>query len=439
MKMKNYKKSLLTSMFACSLFLNAFAQTSPFAGGSGTKKDPYLIETPRQFDAIRDYRDKNFKLNADLDFTGYLREDGGAWWPVGEWGSGDNAAERFSGTFNGNGHKIKNLVVERTASDLSIFGVTDGAQISNLIVEGCEITGEGRLGVLTGATFRTEIDQVAVISSKCLNTLSDHGSNAGGITGPLFAGSTITNSYSIGGKVFGKDAIGGVCSQINDGSTISNCYTTCDVEGNTNVGGITGNTNGGYILNSVAINTAITCHDVNDGRIAGTVNGSNLLSNNYAYRYTTVNGGVNGEMVTDVSVNAKNGANATEDELTSVSFYATNLTWDIAADNSTVWKVDATIFKYPVLSWQTEGPGSGIVNVEEQNANKYKVFVIGNSVVVNNLQANDDVSVYSLSGTLVGRSKAINSTESIPVTNNGLYVVKIASQGQSYIFKAIKR
>lgn len=70
-------------------------ETAPFAGGTGSREDPFLISTPQQFDHIREYRSQCFRLINDLDFSDYVREDGQSWWPLGEWGSGDNAMERF--------------------------------------------------------------------------------------------------------------------------------------------------------------------------------------------------------------------------------------------------------------------------------------------------------------------------------------------------------
>lgn len=72
-------------------------ETAPFAGGTGSREDPFLISTPQQFDHIREYRSQCFRLINDLDFSDYVREDGQSWWPLGEWGSGDNAMERFRG------------------------------------------------------------------------------------------------------------------------------------------------------------------------------------------------------------------------------------------------------------------------------------------------------------------------------------------------------
>ena len=217
-------------------------ETAPFAGGTGSREDPFLISTPQQFDHIREYRSQCFRLINDLDFSDYVREDGQSWWPLGEWGSGDNAMERFRGFFDGGGYSIRNLSVERKAHDLSIFGVTEGAEIINLKVENCSIIGEGRLGVLTGATFSTKIEQVDILDSQCENRLSDHGSNAGGLTGPLYR-SVVKNCSVKGGNVYAKDCAGGISSSMSEDSEIIDCYSTCRIEGITNVGGITGKVN----------------------------------------------------------------------------------------------------------------------------------------------------------------------------------------------------
>ena len=217
-------------------------ENAPFAGGTGSREDPFLISTPQQFDNIRRYRSQCFQLVNDLDFSDYVREDGQSWWPLGEWGSGDKALERFSGFFDGSGYSIRNLSVERKAHDLSIFGVTEGAEIVNLKVENCKIIGEGRLGVLTGATFSTKIEQVCVLNSQCENRLSDHGSNAGGLTGPLYR--SVVKSCSIqGGNVYAKDCVGGISSSMSKDSKIIDCYSNCRIEGIINVGGMTGKVN----------------------------------------------------------------------------------------------------------------------------------------------------------------------------------------------------
>lgn len=214
-------------------------EQQPFAGGEGTEESPFLVATPEQFDHIRDYRDCCFRLESDLDFSGYVRGDGQSWWPLGEWGGGNGAPERFSGVFDGNGHVIRNLCVERKAHDLSIFGVTEGAVIRNLGVEHCTIIGEGRLGIVTGAAFSTRLERITVADCRCENRLSDHGSHAGGLTGPLYASGVECCSVQ-GGYVYAKDCVGGISSSMDAASSISNCYSTARLEGTSHVGGIAG-------------------------------------------------------------------------------------------------------------------------------------------------------------------------------------------------------
>ena len=76
---KNDYKKIVASCF-CSMMLvsSAWAQESDlYAGGTGSKSDPYLIETEAQFDAVRENRGSYFKLMADLDFASYEKEGGG--------------------------------------------------------------------------------------------------------------------------------------------------------------------------------------------------------------------------------------------------------------------------------------------------------------------------------------------------------------------------
>ena len=70
---KNDYKKIVASCF-CSMMLvsSVWAQESDlYAGGTGSKSDPYLIETEAQFDAVREKRGSYFKLMADLDFASY--------------------------------------------------------------------------------------------------------------------------------------------------------------------------------------------------------------------------------------------------------------------------------------------------------------------------------------------------------------------------------
>ena len=80
-----------------------------FAGGTGTKEDPYLIATADQLNAVRRGLDKHYKLVADIDLSKW-----GNWTPIG----GNPAYEyqgrdcgRFTGTLDGNGHVISGMTI----------------------------------------------------------------------------------------------------------------------------------------------------------------------------------------------------------------------------------------------------------------------------------------------------------------------------------------
>lgn len=86
-----------------------------YAGGSGTKDDPYLISNDMQLAKLaydvfhgsgpsnRVMFGKYFKLTADIDLST------AAWMPIGSWHT--NHARWFAGKFDGCGHTIKNMQI----------------------------------------------------------------------------------------------------------------------------------------------------------------------------------------------------------------------------------------------------------------------------------------------------------------------------------------
>lgn len=419
------KGGLITILLLALTTLNASAIN--FAGGTGVLNDPYLIETTQQFEEIKNHRNKYFKLTKDLDFSSY---DGNSWWPVGEWGSGDRASERFSGVFDGAGYAIKNLVVDRKSYDYSIFGVADGATIKNLLVVDCEIRGEGRLGILVGAAFRTTIEQVGVINSKCLNVYS--GPHAGGITGPLYE-SSISNSYVFGGEVFGGDGVGGISAIMESGSSITNCYASCSVEGTVNVGGLAGYASSASISNSIALNSKITCHDVNDGRIAGIIHGEKKLSNNYAGEGVMIN---NTPTTTDVAADEKSGESVSNSDLATIDFYANKAKFAILKNDEQIWGLNAEVFDYPVFKWQLEDMGTSIV---EDGKRDVKVYVENQNIHVEGLRLNDIVNIYTIGGALLSNMVVDSSEIEIPMNSADIAIVHIISENSIHSYKVMKK
>ena len=107
-----------------------------FCGGTGTIADPYLICNAEQLDSVRlsDFLDKHFKLAKDIHLSAYLAPGGEGhnkwgsegWEPIG------NAENRFTGSLNGDGHRIIGLWINRTGDYIGLFGFIDGAVIRNV-------------------------------------------------------------------------------------------------------------------------------------------------------------------------------------------------------------------------------------------------------------------------------------------------------------------
>ena len=105
-----------------------------FCGGTGTPTNPYLICNAEQLDLIRNHLDKHFKLSNDIHLSTYLAPDGeghkkwgtSGWEPI-----GDNITP-FTGSLNGDGHRIIGLWINRTGNYIGLFGFIDGAVIRNV-------------------------------------------------------------------------------------------------------------------------------------------------------------------------------------------------------------------------------------------------------------------------------------------------------------------
>lgn len=173
-----------------------------FAGGKGTESDPYKIETPQQFMNIAtkvygtptpspstktDVEEKNeedeqnwktyynavmpyftngvyFKITKDLDFAGIT------YYPLGVLG-GQNFVP-FTGTIDGDGHKISNLTLLTKGEISAMFGGINNACIKNITFENIQSndTGAKYTAILFARPPKIETDYTNVLYN--LNVVS---------------------------------------------------------------------------------------------------------------------------------------------------------------------------------------------------------------------------------------------------------------------------
>ena len=189
--------------------------------GDGSADAPYIIKTTEDWQTIaaavaegNSYAGKYLKLGADIDLSSVA---GSAYQPVG------GVSTPFSGTLDGAGFTVKNLIVNSSSSTYyGLFGfIGANGTVKNLKVNNVRINSEGSyIGVVSGWN-EGKIDNVNVTSSM----LIVNGEMGGGITGALRAGSV--NNSSFQGSLQGNGSVAGIVGQSHQGK-----ITNCDVRAN---------------------------------------------------------------------------------------------------------------------------------------------------------------------------------------------------------------
>ena len=147
---------------------------------------------------------------------------------------GTSTGAPFTGTFDGAGHVISGLVVNRPGTDYAgLFGATSGtAIVRNVGLEGGSITGRDNTGALVG-------NNAGIVSGNYSTASVTGSTDVGGLVGSNSG--TVSNSYA-SGTVSGGTDVGGLVG-LNSG-TLSNNYATGAVSGILNVGGLVGANSG---------------------------------------------------------------------------------------------------------------------------------------------------------------------------------------------------
>ena len=147
----------------------------------------------------------------------------------------------FRGTFDGKGHKISNLYVERVGK-AGLFASVYGASIKNLTVEGTVVGSSSNGTDPTGVGGIIGYSTSQILIENCVSNVNVSSSceNTGGICGYVNdVDSVIRNCVNIGEIKSNSDKTGGISG--NPG-IVYNCANFGAVSGKSNVAGIAGNT-----------------------------------------------------------------------------------------------------------------------------------------------------------------------------------------------------
>ncbi len=220
----------------------------------------------------------SYALANDIDCSATVGWNGGAGFePVGSHvSSRDN--DPFIGAFDGRGHTILNLFINRPDADhvglfgyVGLYGTGITVPIHSVTLLGVSITGNDEVGALIGFN-----EDEASISNSSSDGDVTGSTNVGGLVGFNRKGAII-NAY-IAGTVTGSGYVGGVVGN-NVAASITDTTANSTVIGLTwNVGGLMG-TNGGSIVNAAAIGTVTGSSDYIGG-LVGSCSGD--IINSYA-------------------------------------------------------------------------------------------------------------------------------------------------------------
>ena len=240
-----YRYSLLFASLVAAVMFSGYSRIygADFAGGSGTPNDPYQITTREHLLSINsdaELLDAFFVLEADIDLNPSL--PGGSVFSRAVILVSESARSGFSGSFNGNSHKISNLVIDNSALQNPAGTVGAGlferielkGRIRNLNIDNAEVSsrGESFCGSLAGVNYG------AVWHCTSTGTVEGETAYAGGLIGLSSEGGLVAHCSSIA-DVTGRVAGGLIGASFH--GLIVHCSSTSDVAGVT-AGGIVGMT-----------------------------------------------------------------------------------------------------------------------------------------------------------------------------------------------------
>ncbi len=176
------------------------------------------IDTPEELawaiSVASGYNDQTAAPATEFTLTGDIDMNANIWVPI---GSNGNA---YTGTFNGNGHVVTGLRSPLNQQHMGMFGITNGAHISDLVAQ----------SNFSGGTMQNVGTVIGTMNDGTLSNVEASG---------ILTGSDMTEN------------MGGLVGKVNGDATIHSTFAVNTLTGGTNtvVGGLVG-TNGGDLYNS---------------------------------------------------------------------------------------------------------------------------------------------------------------------------------------------
>jgi hypothetical protein len=267
-------KKMLILLITMFLAINLNAQVEPVDTDGNGFRNVSTLENLRWISENDTSWSFNYELNSDINAADTKNWNGSAGWkPIG------TEAVFFSGKFDGKGHKIDSLYINRPAENyVGFFGIVFGKniEITKLGITNSSITGKNYVGGLVGRNSYCSIKD-------CFTSGNIIGSQySGGHIGKS-SYAAINNSFS-SCKVTGSSYTGGLIAYVFE-SNVNDCFSDGVVAGKEFTGGISG-----FLENSFLNNSYSSCSVTGTNKSGGIVGYSFQSEMNSCYSSSTITG-----------------------------------------------------------------------------------------------------------------------------------------------------
>jgi uncharacterized repeat protein (TIGR02543 family) len=159
-------------------------------GADGSQQHPYIISTTNGLDLLAtlvnngwDFSNKFLKLGADIEYDPTaLDANGENYTPIG------NSSHLFRGTFDGDGHTISGIRINKRGTDdidheQGLFGKIKGGTVKNVTLSNTVISGFYYVGGIAGEIIESTVENCHVTNTVAVLAGHDGAYSLGGIVG----------------------------------------------------------------------------------------------------------------------------------------------------------------------------------------------------------------------------------------------------------------
>ncbi len=374
---------------------------SAFDGGDGSLANPYLISTEEGLVAMSTGTDKHYKIITDFNLTK-------SWSPI----------TTFSGSLDGNGHKVGNLTITSATANDGFFATLTGT-VKNLQLLNVNCTTSAAFGTLAGRLVGGTIQNVKITG----NITSTHtGDVLGGVVGDMSAAAKITQISTNLTIKASCGMVGGLVGRLTTNASgvaeISLSTTTGSIEINASknrIAGILGRAEGANVGGGIVKNCRSSVNISATAAVAATVNGvggifgadqnAGIVPIDQCIFDGTISCGFSvggiagvGSTITNCLVEGT-GANQTTPTIRATGTPATGNIGGIAGTNKV--KLENCIVKnatFRATISTTALPVAGITSTYQNNGYTANSFIVNTSIEGSNTLPNGN-NVFRISGT----------------------------------------